>query len=68
MTLEEDNHKGVVKKEMGFQKEDQYPCLLIDSASDAIPSADLSTLDDIIYFLQKEGFISDHRSHSAKEK
>ena len=53
---------------MGFQKDDQYPCLLVDSSSDVIPSADKSSLADILDFLRKQNFISDHRSHSAKEK
>ena len=68
MSLEEDDHKGVVKKEMGFEKDAQYPCLLIDSSSEAISSAELTSLDEIIDFLRNQGFISDHRSHSAKEK
>ena len=52
---------------MSFQKDDPYPCLIIDSASPEIPSVDLAGTEDILKFLEKEGFIGPYKSHSAKE-
>lgn len=53
---------------MGFDKEAQYPLLIIDSASSEIPSADLSGTNEILNFITKLSFIGEYQSHSAKEK
>jgi hypothetical protein len=54
---------------MGFDPKDTtYPCLLIDSNHPDIPCADLVSTKEIIGFLNKNGFIGDIKSHSAKEK
>ena len=68
VNVEEDNIcKGTSKYEMGFAKEDAYPCLLIDSSHEKIPSTEAASTHQILSFLYSKGFISDHKSHSAKE-
>lgn len=53
---------------MEFDKEDPYPCLMIESSDPGIPNADLASSQSILSFLRESGFIGDHKSHSAKEK
>ena len=68
MNVEEDNLQYmIIKKEMGFQKDDPYPCLMIESSDPNIPSADLTGYQEILGFLRDKGFTSDFKSHSAKE-
>lgn len=68
MSVDEDNVvRQIIKKEMGFDMEQPYPCLVIDSASPVIPSADIAGNQNILKFLQQEGFIRPYMSHSAKE-
>lgn len=41
--LEEDNIvKGISKYEMGFDKEEPYPCLMVDSTKEEVPNMDLT--------------------------
>jgi hypothetical protein len=55
--VEEDNLQNmIIKKEMGFQKEDPYPCLMIESSDPNIPAADLVGTQDILGFLRDKGF------------
>jgi hypothetical protein len=69
VNVEEDNIcKRFVAREMGFAREDPYPCLLIESAQDSMPSAELTSAYQILTFLRSEGFLADHKSHSAKER
>jgi len=69
INVEEDNVcKRFVAREMGFAREDPYPCLLIESAQDNMPSAELTSSHQILTFLRSEGFLADHKSHSAKER
>ena len=68
INIDEDNVcRMIIKKEMGFAKEDAYPCLLIDSSQDDMPSADLTSSYEILTFLRAKGFMHDHKSHAAKE-
>lgn len=39
--VDEDGARGSSRKEMGFQKSDNYPLLVIDSSSKLMPPADL---------------------------
>jgi hypothetical protein len=40
--VEEDNLcRQIVKKEMGFAKDDPYPCFILESSQPGIPEADL---------------------------
>ena len=44
--LEEDNilkKNGIVRYEMGFSVDDEYPCLMIESSTEDIPNVDLSS-------------------------
>ena len=52
---------------MSFAEDDPYPCLVIDSASPVIRSADIPGTDSILKFLKDEGFIGPYKSHSARE-
>lgn len=66
--VEEDNYlKQTILKEMGFPKDSSYPCLIIESTSELIPSADVAGSHQVLQFLHREGFIGDFKSHSAKE-
>lgn len=68
-TLEEDNIvRTNKKKEMGFDDNDEYPILIIDSSKEEIPCMDLIALDGIMNGLKSKDFIPDYLSHSAKEK
>mmetsp|Transcript_24205 Transcript_24205/g.37267 ORF Transcript_24205/g.37267 Transcript_24205/m.37267 type:complete len:203 (-) Transcript_24205:226-834(-) len=68
INVEEDNIlRQTVKKEMGFTKEDPYPVMIIDSAIDSLPEADLNELNTILGFLKDHDLIGDVNSHSAKE-
>lgn len=50
MSVEEDNLSGFVRKEFGF-KNDQCPCLMIDSSTAEMPSASLVSKDNILTYL-----------------
>lgn len=66
--VEEDNLcKQIIKKEMGFQKDDPYPCFILESSQPGIPEADLVSSQQILSFLRENNFIGDHKSHSAAE-
>ena len=49
--VEEDNPLGHSRKDMGFQKTDEYPLLMIDSNTEDMPSADLVGKDSILQYL-----------------
>lgn len=67
--VEEDNVvKQIVKLEMGFEKDAPYPCLMIESTQDEVPSMDVAGGPMVFKSLIEKGFIGDHQSHSAKEK
>lgn len=67
--LEEDNIiNNVIKKEMAFAKEDDYPCLVVESASPEVPNLDLSSTPSIFRELQEKKLIGIHEAHSAREK
>jgi hypothetical protein len=66
--VEEDNYFSHVRKDMGFSKDDPYPMMTIDSATEAIPEADLCSKADILQHLYKHLLIGDYRTHSAWEK
>lgn len=66
--IEEDNLRGAIKREMGFGKDEAYPLLIINSSSNAVPNADLSSAGAILHFLREQNFIKEHKSHSAKEQ
>ena len=43
-SVEEDNLcRPIIRKEMGFDKEDPYPCFVLESSAPSIPSADLAS-------------------------
>ena len=42
--------------------------MLIDSSSNEMPNAELTTQHQILTFLQSASLIGDHRTHSAYEK
>ncbi|TNV77646.1 hypothetical protein FGO68_gene3438 [Halteria grandinella] len=68
VNVEEDNVlRPLVKKDMGFQKDDQYPLLLIDSSSEEMPQCELTTQHQILTYLQSVSLIGDHKTHSAWE-
>lgn len=49
MNVEEDNViRQLLKYDFGFDKEDPYPCLLVNSNNDKIPSLDAIGKDDIL--------------------
>lgn len=68
MQIEEDNFFGHSRKDMGFQKTDNYPLLLIDSSSAEMPPAELSEKDAILTFLFNNGLIGSYKTYSAFEK
>ena len=45
----------------------QYPMLLIDSSSEEMPNAELTSQHQITTFLNSANLIGDYRSHSAYE-
>lgn len=53
---------------MGFSKDDPYPCLLIDSTSEEMPSAELSDKNRILAYLFNSGLIGNYKNHSPWEK
>jgi hypothetical protein len=67
-SVEEDNLcRQIVKKEMGFAKEDEYPLFILESSQPGIPEADLTSNQQILSFLRENNFIGDHKAHSAAE-
>jgi hypothetical protein len=67
--VEEDNVlRGLIRKEMGFSQQDDYPLLILDSSQESIPTVDLSSAQTILSYLKEQGFIGDFMAHSAKEK
>lgn len=66
--VEEENAFGHSKKDMGFHKDDPYPCLLIDSSSEEMPSAELSEKTRILAYLYNQGLIGNYKNHSPWEK
>jgi hypothetical protein len=46
INVEEDNpFRQTIKTEMGFEKEEEYPLLMIDSSTPEMPPGDFSTKD-----------------------
>lgn len=66
--VEEDNAFGHSKKDMGFGKNCRYPCLVIDSSSESMPSTELSEKDSILPYLFNAGLIGNYKNHSPWEK
>lgn len=66
--VEEDTLQGIIRKEMGFKKDDDYPILLIDSSTPEMPSAQLSSKENILTFLFNKSVIGTYKSHSVYEK
>lgn len=67
-SLEEDNVvRPLIKDEFGFDREEPFPCLYIDSSHEEIPNLEVSSLESILRTLQEKKFIDSHISHSAKE-
>ena len=48
---EEENFWKHSRKDFGFTKDDQYPFLVINSSSEAMPEADIASKDGILTFL-----------------
>lgn len=67
MSVEEDNLSGFVRKEFGF-KNDKCPCLMIDSSTAEMPSATLTSKDNILTFLYNKSLIGTYKQHSVYEK
>ena len=67
MEVNEDGYKTVVRKEMGFSKDDPYPILLIDSSSEDMPSVELTEKENILSFLFNKQIIGSYKHHSAYE-
>lgn len=69
MSVEEDNViRQLLKYDFGFDKEDPYPCLMLNSNTDSIQSLDGIGRDDILETLKKHKFIGEFKSHSANER
>lgn len=69
MKVEEDNIvRKLIKKEMAFDKEDPYPCLMVDSNNNDIQNLDLSGTPQILQKLLASSYIGEYKSHSANER
>ena len=66
--VEEDNFFKHSRKDFGFAPDAQYPMLVINSSSEEMPEADISSKDDILSFLFNQGLIGNYRTHSVYEK
>lgn len=66
--VEEDNFRGQVRAEFGFSKDDQYPLLYIDSASEEMPSCELVEKEGILSHLANIKLIGNYKQYSAYEK
>ena len=49
--IEEEEWRGQVRKEFGFDKNDDYPLLMVDSASEHMPARDQVGKDAILSHL-----------------
>ena len=49
--VEEDNPLGHARKDMGFELDAEYPLLMIDSNTEAMPAADVVGKDEIFRYL-----------------
>ena len=69
MNVEEDNIiRGLVKYDFGFEKEDPYPCLMLNSNNEQVQSIDAVGRDGILSTLHKLNYIGEYKSHSANER
>ena len=69
MSVEEDNViRQLLKYDFGFDKSDPYPCLMLNSNTEQIPSLDGIGRDDILEQLQRLKFIGQYKTHSANER
>jgi hypothetical protein len=66
--IEEEEWRGQVRKEFGFDKTDDYPLLMVDSASEHMPAKDQIGKDAILSHLYQLQLIGQYKSFSAYEK
>ena len=53
---------------MAFDKNDPYPCLMVESSSNDIPNLDISGSNSILSSLLQQNYIGEYKSHSAQER
>ena len=66
--VDEEDFWGKCRKEFGYDKYDEYPMLVINSAHEEMPGAELAGKEQILTYLFNHDLIGTFRSYSVYEK
>ena len=66
--VEEEDFWETSRKQMDFDKEDEYPYLIINSSHEEMPECDLAGTGDILAFLYKNDLIGQYKTYGAYEQ